>query len=397
MERSVRCFGRRASTRRCSGDQLSPDEAELKQQTAPLQRIVLNFVLIPMSLPLLRQFQRLCGSELRMVALRSLCVRRIGRYLLGETGGVLDDSAARTSRLAVPLERETPKGQHIYCVLAANTRKDVPVPWYLDGLCYPGQEDEKGYGRWLCQTFGLPNEETEQGRPSAPFPPDGADLLERAAQGSCSLGEVLTGFEAPDLLDSAVMLGRTETVRALIDTPGEAERLGLTAAELEAALETMSEPEGSVTLCSAGRRLWRALGGRRGQAERCFLTALLLGDPAAVSGLLDVYRGEGRIQEVLVLFDRWRDAMDGRIWRGCMDCLLPTGVVDVGWAVGEDVLYFLSPPPGHRQAEEAGGGDRSAPDGPPAGGGHAPSAPAGARPGGGRTPGPAVQPAAEPL
>lgn len=213
-----------------------------------------------MSLPLLRQFQRLCGSELRMVALRSLCVRRIGRYLLGETGGVLDDSAARTSRLAVPLERETPKGQHIYCVLAANTRKDVPVPWYLDGLCYPGQEDEKGYGRWLCQTFGLPNEETEQGRPSAPFPPDGADLLERAAQGSCSLGEVLTGFEAPDLLDSAVMLGQTETVRALIDTPGEAERLGLTAAELEAALETMSEPEGSVTLCSAGRRLWRAPG-----------------------------------------------------------------------------------------------------------------------------------------
>lgn len=349
-----------------------------------------------MSLPLLRQFQRLCGSELRMVALRSLCVRRIGRYLLGETGGVLDDSAARTSRLAVPLERETPKGQRIYCVLAANTRKDVPVPWYMDGLCYPGQEDEKGYGRWLCQTFGLPNEETEQGRPSAPFPPDGADLLERAAQGSCSLGEVLTGFEAPDLLDSAVMLGQTETVRALIDTPGEAERLGLTAAELEAALETMSEPEGSVTLCSAGRRLWRAPGGRRGQAERCFLTALLLGEPEAVSGLLDVYRGEGRIQEVLVLFDRWRDAMDGRIWRGCMDCLLPTGVVDVGWAVGEDVLYFLSPP-GHRQAEEAGGGDRSAPDGPPAGGGHAPSAPAGARPGGGRTPGPAVQPADEPL
>lgn len=552
-----------------AGDQLSPDEAELKQQAAPLQRIVLNFVLIPMSLPLLRQFQGLCGSELRMVALRSLCVRRIGRYLLGETGGVLDDSAARTPRLAVPLERETPKGQHIYCVLAANTRKDVPVPWYLDGLCYPGQEDEKGYGRWLCQTFGLPNEETEQGRPScdalrariqeleelgsqlsaqlegagealregralpetfqaqvtgytegwkrlrgelsegllplpageqtlsgilslldsqgalagqleelsaayaalvqgcwhyltenwlcaqdgsdrdlqawrelcgslawssgaadsvqkllrpfqavreltrerakfdaaaaeaaalvnghfgaeltpptvkmsfcrvmesdpeklaflnhldliggllsrmevkpsgsrpsAPFPPDGADLLERAAQGSCSLGEVLTGFEAPDLLDSAVMLGQTETVRALIDTPGEAERLGLTAAELEAALETMSEPEGSVTLCSAGRRLWRALGGRRGQAERCFLTALLLGEPEAVSGLLDVYRGEGRIQEVLVLFDRWRDAMDGRIWRGCMDCLLPTGVVDVGWAVGEDVLYFLSP------------------------------------------------------
>jgi len=74
------------------------------------------------------------------------------------------------------------------------------------------------------------------------------------------------------------------------------------------------------------------------------LTALLLGEPEAVSGLLDVYRGEGRIQEVLVLFDRWRDAMDGRIWRGCMDCLLPTGVVDVGWAVGEDVLYFLSPP-----------------------------------------------------
>ena len=75
---------------------------------------------------------------------------------LGE--GFLYDDSVEPARFAFNTGLQTPDAQHIYCIMIPNDMPSAIQPWRYEKFCYPGQNDPEGYGKWLCQKFGLPSE-----------------------------------------------------------------------------------------------------------------------------------------------------------------------------------------------------------------------------------------------
>lgn len=133
-----------------------------RSSDAQLRSISFKFAYFPMNAELLGQFQQLTGTAaLRHEAWYSVCVTKVANYLLGIDNEFLDDSGAQEPRMAFPLGQKTEKGQNIYVVLIPNSNANATQPWMMGGFCYPGQKDSAGYGKWLCQSFGLPSEDRD--------------------------------------------------------------------------------------------------------------------------------------------------------------------------------------------------------------------------------------------
>lgn len=126
----------------------------------PLRSICFKFAYLPLTAEMTGQFEQLAGNTTpRHKVWHSICIQKIGNYLLGLNNEFLDDSGAQEPRMAFPLGIKTEKDQNIYAVLIPNINAGATQPWMMGGFCYPGQRDPAGYGRWLCQTFGLPPED----------------------------------------------------------------------------------------------------------------------------------------------------------------------------------------------------------------------------------------------
>ncbi len=139
------------------GDAQRPRSAD-----AQLRSISFKFAYLPMTVEILTQLQQVTGDlSLRHEAWHGTCVQKTAAYLLGMGEDILDDSRAQEPRLAFPLKLKTKKGQHVYAVLVPNTNANAAQPWMMGGFCFPGQKDPAGYGKWLCQTFGLPSEDQD--------------------------------------------------------------------------------------------------------------------------------------------------------------------------------------------------------------------------------------------
>lgn len=132
----------------------------LRPLDTPLRSISFKFAYLPQTAEMTGQFQQLVGNTtIGYKTWHSICVQKIGNYLLGLNNELLDDSGAQEPRMAFPLGIKTKKDQNIYVVLIPNSNDGAHQPWMMGGFCYPGQRDPAGYGKWLCQTFGIPSED----------------------------------------------------------------------------------------------------------------------------------------------------------------------------------------------------------------------------------------------
>lgn len=546
---------------------------------AQLRSISFKFAYFPMNAETLGQLQQLTGNAaLRHEAWHGICIQKTANYLLGLSDEIFDDSGAQQPRMAFPLDLKTEKGQNIYVVLIPNT--NAIQPWMMDGFCYPGQKDPAGYGKWLCQTFGLPSEDQdlvrnaytqirqctqdleklrsgllnslealsaalEQGEalpedaarqvadyqdgwntlreamgnavipmpggkvnlayisgildskgavstqldqaaaaftalvkgawnylmdgwlcsedrsdedlaawaklresgesesgmvsgcrrllqpfqalleltrprnkfdrtvseatdianshfgmeltpqvvrssfvkvmqdsPTAfafldhvgaveslldhaealgldkhevrsvspktaeSFSANCAELLRETASWDGRVGAILSSFARPDPLEQAIMLGQTETVRALLTYPAAREDLGLDEGSAQAILSKLEQLQllnGEMSLYSAGMRLVLTVNIRHGQAERCFMVGLALGDIRCVECLFKLYQAVGRNEEIAVLYSVYGDRISEELRCSFVTCLLLSGGIDARQALQEDVLNFLSP------------------------------------------------------
>lgn len=546
---------------------------------AQLRSISFKFACFPMNGEALGQLQQLTGNPaLRHENWHSICVQKATCYLMGMDVGLLDDSGSQPPRMALPLDLKTERGQSLYVVLVPNTDASASQRWMAGGFCYPGQRDPAGFGKWLCQTFGLPSEdqdlvraayeqirqraqELEQLRLSLldglkelsaalergeamppslarqiagyqegwqtlrdamdsavlPLPQEQANLtyisglldsrgavstqigqadksFQRLVQGSWSylldnwlcgedrsegdlegwrqvreqsesdsamisgcrrllqpfqslleltrprtmfdstvsaaadtanshfgmeltppvvrssfckvmqdtpgvlsfleevsviesllnhaealstdrhetrsvsaqtaggfqtscpqllreLGEgqdrtgaILAAFPRPDPLEQAVMLGQTEEARALLEDPAARKELELDEPEeILDRLERIVPLSGEFSLYGAGMRLALTLGSRRGQAERCFLVGLSMGDLRCVECLFNLYRPAGRNEELDALYTAFGSQISEELRGKFVSSLLLSGSIDPLQSLREDVLSFLAP------------------------------------------------------
>ena len=89
---------------------------------------------------------------------RDQVINRLAACMLGCFGGILDASSSGAPFLAFNTGALSVENQTIYGILVPNDNASAIQPWKLEGYCYPGQNDPEGYGRRLCQAFGIPSQ-----------------------------------------------------------------------------------------------------------------------------------------------------------------------------------------------------------------------------------------------
>lgn len=121
------------------------------------QNVVYQYAFLPSVGPTLTSLRELLQDpNYSNNAWKKLSVDTFYDNLVGLGEGFLYDS--ETSRFAFNTGLMTPATQHIYCVIIPNDMDSAIQPWRCAGFCYPGQDDPEGYGKWLCQKFGLDSE-----------------------------------------------------------------------------------------------------------------------------------------------------------------------------------------------------------------------------------------------
>ena len=169
-------------------------------------------------------------------------------------------------------------------------------------------------------------------------------LLRELGEGQDRTGAILAAFPRPDPLEQAVMLGQTEEARALLEDPAARKELELDEPEeILDRLERIVPLSGEFSLYGAGMRLALTLGSRRGQAERCFLVGLSMGDLRCVECLFNLYRPAGRNEELDALYTAFGSQISEELRGKFVSSLLLSGSIDPLQSLREDVLSFLAP------------------------------------------------------
>lgn len=115
---------------------------------------VYRFCYFPINSAGLKLIKELTGDEsFTQAKWTSSRTFSLAQCLLGLNGGIFDDSAAETPRLAFYMGLKTLNEQDIYGILEQNPNQSASQKWIFSTAAFPGQNTEEGY--WLCKTFGI--------------------------------------------------------------------------------------------------------------------------------------------------------------------------------------------------------------------------------------------------
>lgn len=159
----------------------------------------------------------------------------------------------------------------------------------------------------------------------------GPDLLRQVLADARPVASILAAFPAPTALECAVMEGDFETASNLL---GDLDPAGL---------ESMKKVGDSLSPYYAGLRLALVMKNRNRQAERCFLTALAIGNTNGAQGLSIIYSGEERWEELELLLDYAKAKGLTQLVPRITEKLLEVGRSDFRTAARTNALLVLDP------------------------------------------------------
>ena len=141
----------------------APQASSERDLIREMQKFVFRFVYILINAPLTASLRELTGNALlKPETIRAECIRAVGEYILGLRNDFLDDCVGDDPKLAFPMKLESDRP--VYCVLVRNAANGAKQYWRVGGFAVPGINDENGWGRWLCTSFGIPSADQENMR-----------------------------------------------------------------------------------------------------------------------------------------------------------------------------------------------------------------------------------------